>query len=178
MLFNSLSFIIFFPVVCLFYWLLPRQKMRVWFLTLASFYFYMSWKPIFGLLLLACITITYIGGGIACRINPKYRKAVASAAVVANVGILVFYKYFNFLAESITACLQSLGLKMSVPGFDILLPLGISFFTFKAISYIVDVYKGKMTAEKYSTGCFGKCSFAVFTLISLFWFIAPSDYLM
>lgn len=148
MLFNSLSFIIFFPVVCLIYWLLPRQKMRVWFLTLASFYFYMSWKPIFGILLLACIAITYIGVGISCWINSKYKKAVASVVVVTNIGILVFYKYFNFLAESVTAFMQSLGLHMSVPGFDILLPLGISFFTFKAISYIIDVYKGKMPAEK------------------------------
>ena len=140
MLFNSLSFIIFFPVVCLIYWLLPRQKMRVWFLALASFYFYMSWKPIFGILLLACIAIAYIGVGISCWINSKYKKAVASVVVVTNIGILVFYKYFNFWAESVTAFMQSLGLHMSVPGFDILLPLGISFFTLKVMIYIIDVY--------------------------------------
>lgn len=148
MLFNSLSFIIFFPLVCLVYWLLPRQKMRVWMLTLASFYFYMSWKPIFGLLLLSCITISYAGGGISDIVKPRFKKVVAATAVVANIGILVFYKYFNFLAESITILMQDLGMQMSVPGLDILLPLGISFFTFKAISYNVDVYRGKIAAEK------------------------------
>ena len=87
-------------------------------------------------------------GGYAFRTNSKLRKTVATATVVINIGILFFYKYFNFLAESITDALQSFGLKMSVSGLDILLPLGISFFTFKAISYVVDVYKGKLPAEK------------------------------
>lgn len=148
MLFNSLSFILFFPVVLTTYWLLPTQKYRNYFITLASFFFYMSWKPVFGILLLTCVVITFFGGAVSGNNNNKYRKLAATITVALNILVLVFYKYFNFLAESATSLMHSVGLQMSIPGLDILLPLGISFFTFKAISYIVDVYKGKIEAEK------------------------------
>lgn len=88
-------------------------------------------------------------GGVICGYRTfRFRKIAASATIVIDILLLVFFKYFNFLVDIIASLMQSVGLQMKVPGFDIMLPLGISFFTFKAISYIVDVYNGKISAER------------------------------
>lgn len=155
MVFNSLAFILFFPVVVAIYWLLPTQKMRTGLLVLASLYFYMSWKPVFGLLLLASVGINYVGGlmagetsGSGHQTASSYRRVAATVAIVLDVCLLACFKYANFLGDIFNSVFTLTGLPLHVPGLDILLPLGISFFTFKGISYVVDVYRGTIQAER------------------------------
>lgn len=148
MVFNSLAFILFFPVVVILYWLLPTQKMRTGLLVMASLYFYMSWKPVFGLLLVASVAINYIGGWLATCSNCTYRRTAAAVAIALNIGLLACFKYLNFLGETLNAIFAATGMQLHVPGLDILLPLGISFFTFKGISYVLDAYRGTIPAER------------------------------
>lgn len=151
MLFNSLSFLVFFPIVVLVYWLLP-VKARNPFLLLASYYFYMNWEPVYALLILfssvttwACALwisrLTTIGGG-------KNRRWVIGLCIGINLLILGVFKYAGFINGSIRDLLQMLGISISIPDFGLLLPVGISFYTFQAIGYTVDVYRGTIRAER------------------------------
>lgn len=148
MLFNSISFLLFFPLVSFFYYLLPNNKCRTWFLLLASFYFYMCWKPIYAILLFVSILITYFGGMLIAKANGrKNKKRWLSLSVILLSLLLIYYKYFNFLAQSIADLLNVMGMNLKIEGWDILLPLGISFFLFKSISYLIDIYRGKIEVE-------------------------------
>lgn len=145
MLFNSFAFLIFFPVVCIIYFALPTLKLRNWFLLAASYYFYMNWEPVYALLLLASTGITYfaaLGMGGA-----KRKKLLLVIGIVLNLLILFFYKYFNFAAENITALMGLFGIKMAVPEFRVLLPVGISFYVFQALGYMIDVHRGDIKPE-------------------------------
>ncbi len=146
MLFNSLAFLCFFPVVVMAYWLLPN-RFRNHMLLLASYYFYMNWKPAYALLILFS-TITTWGCGLMITKRVKSRKTWLVVCLTANLGILFFYKYLNFATASIYGLLEMAGIKMDVPHFNLLLPVGISFYTFQAIGYTIDVYKKKISAEK------------------------------
>lgn len=149
MLFNSLAFLIFFPIVCIVYWLLPRTSWRNVFLLVASYYFYMNWEPIYALLILFSTVSTWFASNrIAKTDNRKHRKLWVTACLIANFGILAVFKYFNFITESVFSLLSIAGLRMEVPNFQILLPVGISFYTFQAIGYIIDVYRDKVKPAK------------------------------
>ena len=151
MLFNSLSFLLFFPFVCTVYYLLPRATWRTWFLLFASFYFYLSLDPICGIILFASIVITYYG---ALALQSKYcddlvkKRRVVYGIISLNILILGFFKYTNFISESFVGLLNLAGGGISAHNFSILLPVGISFYIFKTISYISDVYKGRIKAER------------------------------
>lgn len=149
MLFNSIAFFLFFPVVCLVYFLLPTVKLRNIWLLLSSYYFYMNWEPTYALLLFSCTVITY-GAGYALEYfsGASLRKWILGVSLTANFSILVFFKYFNFIASNLTELLVSLGLSLPTPKLTFLLPMGISFYTFQAVSYSIDVYRGGMRAEK------------------------------
>lgn len=151
MLFNSIAFLLFFPAVCLLYFAIPAERVRarnLWLLA-ASYYFYMNWEPAYALLLLTSTAVTYFASlGIArCR-ETAVRKLFLTASLVLNLSLLFLFKYYDFLASSIEAALQASGLGMEVPRFGLLLPVGISFYTFQALGYSIDVYRGTTRAER------------------------------
>lgn len=147
MLFNSFAFLIFFPIVCIIYYALPKLKWRNLFLLAASYYFYMNWEPVYALLLLASTMITYFAS-IGIAKSEKYKKVFLIVSLVLNLSILFFFKYFNWAAENITECLSFLGVAIQIPEFKVLLPVGISFYIFQALGYSMDVYYGSVKLER------------------------------
>lgn len=150
MLFNSFEFLLFFPIVCVLYFLLGKNKYRNPFLLLASYYFYMNWKPIYAVLILTSTILTYVCGLLVEKNSgeKKKQKWFLISSLVLNFGILFIFKYFNFINESIFIVLSTTGLKWTVPNLDVLLPVGISFYTFQAVGYSIDVYRGTIKAER------------------------------
>lgn len=156
MLFNSFSFLVFFPVVVFIYFILPRQKrLRNLWLLLASYFFYMSWNARYGLLLLFCTGVTYIAAlwiSLICsRRRKKSRRRgrfVLTLALCLVFCLLFYFKYTNFFVENLQRVCALFGVSLFIPSFDIVLPVGISFFTFQAAGYLIDVYRGDTKAEK------------------------------
>ncbi|MBO6015961.1 MAG: MBOAT family protein [Lachnospiraceae bacterium] len=151
MLFNSAQYLVFFPVVVLFYFLIPHRLRNFW-LLLASYYFYMQWNAKYALLLAASTLITYASGLCIEAFLRGGRTACAKGSVfvsfILNIGILVFFKYSNFLIGNINRIGRLLGQTQELHALDILLPVGISFYIFQALSYTMDVYRGKVKATK------------------------------
>lgn len=148
MLFNSLEFILFFPVVCLLYFAVPH-KLRWLVLLIASYYFYMSWKASYALLLLSVTLINYLAGLLLDNTKVKEkRKFILVSALVLSLSTLYYFKYFNFFGATINYFLNNLGIGMEIPLHKIILPVGISFFTFQALSYTIDVYRRDIEVEK------------------------------
>ncbi|MCR5820136.1 MAG: MBOAT family protein [Bacteroidaceae bacterium] len=150
MLFNSIAFLLFFPIVCLLYYSIPVDKTR-WrnlLLLIASYYFYMNWEPVYALLILTSTLITYAAAlGVEHYNDKSKRKCCLILSIGLNLSILFLFKYYNFLAENVTVFLQFIGLAIDLPKFTLLLPVGISFYTFQALGYSIDVYQGKTKAE-------------------------------
>lgn len=153
MLFNSYSFLVFFPIVVIIYYLMPKKVSYLWLLA-ASYYFYMGWNAKYALLLLLSTTITYISGILLQWIldrhpdNVAAKKWIVAGSFASNLAILFFFKYFNFTVESLNAVLQHTSLPAVNRSLDVLLPVGISFYTFQALGYTVDVYRGEIRAER------------------------------
>ncbi|MBQ3655850.1 MAG: MBOAT family protein [Bacteroidales bacterium] len=147
MLFNSLSFLLFFPTVCAVYFAIKNNNWRNYFLLGASYYFYMCWEPVYALLLLASTAITYCAA-LMMENRPQKKKAFLTVSIVLNLAILFFFKYFNWAAEEVTALMDVLGVRMETPKFNVLLPVGISFYVFQALGYSIDVYRGSVKTEK------------------------------
>ena len=147
MLFNSLDFLLFFPVVCLLYYAISSLKWRNMFLLLASYYFYMNWEPVYALLLLASTVITYLAS-LGIDKYEKRKKTILAISIVANLSILFFFKYFNWAADNITTLMSVAGVSIHIPEFKVLLPVGISFYTFQALGYSIDVYYKSVKVEK------------------------------
>lgn len=149
MLFNSLEFALFFPIVTILFFLLPH-RFRWALLLLASCFFYMFFKPVYILILVATILIDYYAAiYIARQVEKKHRKLLLLVSIVANVGILVVFKYYNFLAENLQIVLDSLHKTGHIPLLNMLLPIGLSFHTFQAMSYTIEVYRGNQKPEKH-----------------------------
>ena len=149
MLFNSIAFLLFFPVVCVCYFALPSLKTRNLFLLAASYYFYMNWQPVYALLLLTSTVITYLAArGIGHFEDNRRKRACLVASLILNLGILFLFKYYNFAAENLASFLHSWGLAVNFPAFGMLLPVGISFYTFQALGYSIDVYRKNTPVEK------------------------------
>ena len=176
MLFNSIHFLLFFPIVLLIYQIIPDRVKYLWLLA-ASYYFYMSWNARYALLILLSTAITYVSGllleretGSAAATTPDAKRAAAAtpdtgraaahlthstrrklivaASFTLNLAILFYYKYFNFVLGLAARVLAFARISLKVPAFDIMLPVGISFYTFQALSYTMDVYRGDVYAEK------------------------------
>ncbi|WP_439556308.1 MBOAT family O-acyltransferase [Dyadobacter sp.] len=166
MLFNTIQFLIFFIVVTLAYFSLSWRGR--WILLLAaSCYFYMVFKPVFILILFGTIVIDYYAGiWIEKSRNPKQKKWLLIISLISNIGILAFFKYYDFLQDSINSLLASADLRPLVPPLTrmipaqfaqwittgsgkILLPIGLSFHTFQAMSYTIEVYRGHQKAERH-----------------------------
>jgi alginate O-acetyltransferase complex protein AlgI len=145
MFFNSLHFAAFFPLVALVYFTLPYAWRWGWLLA-ASYYFYMAWKPGYAaLLLLTTITVYVFAFGTGPNARPWTRRLCLISSFLVNFGLLFFFKYFNFFS-GVTGSLLGIA---SPPHLDCLMPLGISFYTFQAISYTIEVYRGTHPPEKH-----------------------------
>ena len=148
MLFNSFAFLIFFPIVVLIYFLI-NHKYRSLFLLLSSYYFYMNWKPAYAILIFSSTIITWFCAILIEKTEIKKRKFfLLTFSLIINFGILFLYKYFNFFNESVYAVLDLLNIRWEVPNLDLLLPVGISFYTFQAVGYTVDVFRGDLKTER------------------------------
>lgn len=148
MVFNSYSFFIFFPVVVLIHFALPKRVQYIW-LLVASYYFYMNWDARYVLLLLFSTVVTYFSGIALEKVQTdRARKAAVAISFVLNIGVLFFFKYFDFAVDSINLVLMQTGLSVPKPDLNVLLPVGISFYTFQALSYTMDVYRKDIVAER------------------------------
>lgn len=156
MLFNSIDFLIFFPIVLIVYYIIPNKIKYLW-LLLASYYFYMCWNPKYALLILASTIITYLSGLLIETIKhkefedarkKKLKNVVVALSFISNLGILFYFKYINFALGTFAAVCAKVHIVLNVPSFDIILPVGISFYTFQALSYTMDVYRDEIYAEK------------------------------
>lgn len=148
MLFNSLAYGIFLPIVFIIYWVLPN-KFRWILLLISSYYFYMSWNPKYIVLILTTTVVSYASAILVENSNSKRRKkTVLVAALIVCLGILFVFKYFNFFSESLVYCMSKLAIPMHPVTLKLLLPVGISFYTFQTLSYVIDVYRGNIKAER------------------------------
>lgn len=147
--FNSIQFLIYFPIVAAVTFLIPF-RFRWAFLLVASYYFYMSWNPALVFLILFTTAVSYAAGlWMEKTEDKKKRKLLMVTTLVACLGVLFFFKYFNFLSLSVTGILQAFRLPIEDFTLDLLLPVGISFYTFQTLSYVIDVYNGNIKAEHH-----------------------------
>lgn len=149
MLFNSLQFLAFFPVITALYFLTPH-RFRWITLLLGSCYFYMAYVPQYVLILFFLILVDYIAGLTISASKGRKRKVVLLISIACNIGILCFFKYFTYIIANSGFVLHILSDRnFSLPHQNILLPIGLSFHTFQAISYTIEVYRKKQKAEKH-----------------------------
>jgi alginate O-acetyltransferase complex protein AlgI len=149
MLFPTSAFLLFFAVVFPVFWALRSERQRLAWLLLASCFFYMSWNPWLILLILCSASIDFLAAlGMERWQSPGVRRSLLAGSICLNLGLLAFFKYVNFFVDTAQHCLGLFELSLSKPTLDIILPLGISFYTFETISYIVDVYQGRTRAER------------------------------
>ena len=148
MLFNSAAFLIFFPVVTTAYFLLPH-RFRWMLLLAASCYFYMAFIPAYILILAITITVDYFAGLGLETFEGQKKRWVLIASILTNVGMLAFFKYFNFANENLTALASFIGWNYPIQNLSIILPIGLSFHTFQSLSYTIEVYRGHQKAERH-----------------------------
>lgn len=147
MLFNSAEFLIFFPVCALIYFAIPHKVRYLWLLA-CSYFFYMCWNPVYALLLLFSTVITYLCSLALDRAErvqgdekkrTRVKKICITLSFAANLGVLAYFKYANFLVDNINALLANLHIVYQAPAVDVLLPVGISFYTFQALGYTLSL---------------------------------------
>ena len=165
MAFNSFSFWFVFPIIFGLYWLIPNKynRWRKIFLIAVSYLLYMNWKPVFALVLLGVTLVTWWGGLVLSfdsgrknitsetdvqKFKNNREKKLAWLFALLGMLPLLLFKYYNFLNESLTALLEFLGVKFQLPGLNWAVPVGISFFTFQAVGYMLDVYHGRVKPER------------------------------
>lgn len=144
MLFDSIQFMIFFPIVFIIYFAIPKKIRYIW-LLISSYYFYLCWNPQYSIILLATTLITYIG---ALQMRKNHKKVWFVGCLVSCIAILAFFKYWLFALENINHILSLFKVATLSTSYDFILPVGISFFTFQSLGYLIDVYKGKAEPEK------------------------------
>ena len=144
MLFNSLEFLVFFPVVLAIYYVLSTRAQNAW-LLVASYVFYGWWDWRFlGLILLSTVVDYFIGRSIAASHDPSARKRLLAVSITTNLGILGVFKYYGFFVQSFVGVLDAMGFQAHVTTLQIILPVGISFYTFQTMSYSFDIYRGRI----------------------------------
>jgi D-alanyl-lipoteichoic acid acyltransferase DltB (MBOAT superfamily) len=171
MLFNSINYLIFFPLVVMLYFAIPYRGRYLW-LLVASYYFYMAWNPKYAMLIAFSTVITYLSGLLMGRENQLLENLAAGTpetlrlsvnhykkvlfrkklwvflSMAINLTILFLFKYFDFFMDNLNRVLGKFGMEFIDPGFDVILPVGISFYTFQALSYTMDVYRGDIYVER------------------------------
>lgn len=150
MLFNSIDFAIFLPVVFILYWLLNKNlRLQNLLLLIASYFFYACWDYRFLALILFSTGVDYLFGiKISKTENKTTKKLWVWISVITGIGVLCFFKYYNFFAGSFIQALSLMGIRANYGLVQVILPLGISFYTFHGLSYILDIYKGKIKPER------------------------------
>ncbi|MBS4012735.1 MAG: MBOAT family protein [Bacteroidetes bacterium] len=161
MLFNSFSFFVFLTIVFLFYWLLKNQlKAQNFFVLLASYFFYGWWDWRFlALVFISSFVDFFLGIYLGKTDNRIRRKILLATSVFVNIGILGFFKYFNFFIESFSILLQQFGMNPNISTLQIILPVGISFYTFQTLSYTIDIYRKEIEPAKDVVAFFAFVSF-------------------
>ncbi len=162
MLFNSLEFLVFLPIVFLLYWFVFRgQRWQNLLVVVASYVFYGWWNWRFLFLIALTSLFSFASGLLIERFagNRAAQKTVSALNIALNIGILGVFKYYNFFAENLVAILGAMGWKLDWVTLRIVLPVGISFYTFQALSYSIDVYKGKLPATHDFVGFFAYIAF-------------------
>jgi D-alanyl-lipoteichoic acid acyltransferase DltB (MBOAT superfamily) len=149
MLFNTIDFVVFLPVVVIFYYLIP-SAFRWILLLAASYIFYMSWNPYYIFLILFSTAVDYLLGiRMEYVSNKRNRLPYLLLSIAVNLGLLFTFKYLDFATNNANSLLQKLGFYYQIPFFELLLPVGISFYTFQTLSYAIDIYNGKIRAERH-----------------------------
>lgn len=155
MLFNSLEYLVFLPVVVTVYFSIPKRIRKIW-LLIASYFFYMCWNSKYALLILSSTIITFFTAKMLDRIElsyhaskrTRYKKYIMAGSIGINMLILFYFKYISMMFAIIGGIAEKIGVAFRPSRIDVLLPVGISFYTFQAIGYIIDVYRGDTPAEK------------------------------
>lgn len=160
MLFNSIEFLLFFPIITALYFILPHQAR--WFLLLAaSCFFYMAFIPVYIAILAVTIVIDYFAGIAIDRTDSEpRRKAILIISIVSTCLVLILFKYYNFFISTAESIAAVFGLSGEFPYADIILPLGLSFHTFQSLSYVIEVYRRKQKPEYH---------FGIYSLYVLFY---------
>ena len=150
MLFNSLDFAVFLPLVFILYWSLKNsRKAQNVIILLASYTFYAFWDWRFlGLLIFSTLVDFYIGKALHSSTKPSKRKRFLLLSIAVNIGLLAFFKYHNFFVQSFVDAFSFFGVPIQGRFLNIILPLGISFYTFQTLSYTIDIYKNKLEPTK------------------------------
>ena len=150
MLFNSVEFLIFLPIVFAIFWLCPARWRWIP-LLMASYYFYIYWSPRLIFLILFTTVVSYLCGILLEKADDRrgVKRIILAVTMVSCLGVLIFFKYFNFLYDIFFDITTALGGAEPLGYFSIILPVGISFYTFQTASYVVDVYRGSIPAEKH-----------------------------
>lgn len=147
--FNSWQFLIYLPVVVGMYWLLPH-RFRWIMLLIVSYYFYMSWNAWLIILIMTTTVTAYVASNLMKKTQSrKVRKALLIVTLVICLGILVFFKYINFLLETAVGVIRLFNAEQDSIVLNVILPVGISFYTFQTLSYVVDVYRGDFEPEPH-----------------------------
>lgn len=147
--FNSWQYLVFFPVVFTLYYVITAKNRRYSnrisqiMLLAASLFFYACWNPAYLLLIIFSVIVTWLSGVVMGGKTWVQKRLVLTASLVLNLGILFFFKYYNFFVDTFTRFTA-----FQAPFFDVLLPVGISFYTFQALGYSIDVYRGTVKAER------------------------------
>ena len=156
MSFNSITFAIFLPVVFLLYWSIPKKYQWI-LLLVSSYYFYMSWNAVYVFLILFTTGVSYLCGLLLSDVQSKQiKKLLLFGSALICLCVLFFFKYFNFFSNIFCNSARIFSLQLHPITLNLLLPVGISFYTFQTLSYVIDVYYGRVQPEKH----FGK--YAVF----------------
>ena len=146
MIFHSLDFVVFFLLVVALYWNLPHRGQNILLLG-ASYFFYGYVHPWF-LILIATSTVIDYCAARGMNARPHFRRQFLWLSMASNIGMLAFFKYFGFFVDNVAAVLGSVGMRVDAPLLHVLLPVGISFYTFQAMSYTIDVYRGELAARR------------------------------
>ncbi|MEY4384611.1 MAG: hypothetical protein RI995_2153, partial [Bacteroidota bacterium] len=148
MVFNSLHFFLFFGIVTSAYFLLAHRFRWLW-LLIASCYFYMVFKPEYILILGFTIVVDYVAGIFIENAEGVRRKLFLTASLLANIGVLAIYKYYFFIDQNVGVLTRLFGNEIHLPSWEIILPIGLSFHTFQAMSYTIEVFRGNQKAERH-----------------------------
>jgi alginate O-acetyltransferase complex protein AlgI len=149
MLFNSIIFFIFLPIVFLVYWNIGKIRNQNFFLLIASYVFYGWWDWRFlSLIIFSSLVDFVVGSQLGKREKPKIRKLLLFTSILVNIGFLGFFKYFNFFIDSFITAFSSVGIELSSRSLNVILPVGISFYTFQTLSYSIDIYRRKIKPTK------------------------------
>jgi len=149
MLFSTQQYFIFFAGIFALYWVLPWQRPRVWLLVAASIYFYACWNHWLAALICVSTTADYVlARCMGASSTARTRKLLLGASLAGNLGLLCYFKYANFFLQSLEEALHAAGIGANLPLLRVILPIGISFYTFEAINYMVDVYRRRIPAER------------------------------